>query len=160
MSRLQSSILVLTFGVALTLSSAGSYLPAARAQAAHQPSALAVVQRYFYAFNAGMQNGNFNSLRSIYAPNGLLTQSNPLGESKVSHGIVQIIAFYQAAYAKFHGFHWTQESTRLLSKTVVLNYEFAKNPRNTEPGRCVHVFVIKNGRISSLDWITFYSGQT
>ncbi|MBV9278698.1 MAG: nuclear transport factor 2 family protein [Chloroflexi bacterium] len=138
-----------------------SHLPAAHAQAAHQPSALAVVQKYFNAFNAGMQNGNFNGLRSIYAPNAVLTTSNPLGESKVSHGIVQIIAFYQAAYVKFHGFHWTQDSTRLLSKDVVLNYEFATTGgRVSEPGRCAHVFVIKNGKINTLDWITFYSGQT
>jgi hypothetical protein len=107
-----------------------------------------------------MQNGNFDRLRTIYAPNGVLTQSNPLGESKVSHGIVQIISFYQAAYAKFHGSHWTQDSSRLLSKNVVLNYEFARQPFASEAGRCAHIFVIKNGRISSLDWITFYSGQS
>jgi hypothetical protein len=159
MSRVRSSILVLTLGTALTLASvAVSHLPAAHAQGAHQPSALAVVQKYFHAFNAGMQNGNFNGLRSVYAPNAVLTTSNPLGETKVSHGIVQIIAFYQADYVKFHGWHWTQDSTRLLSKDVVLNYEFVKTPRVSLAGRCAHVFVIKNGRISSLDWITFYSG--
>ncbi|GAC1528477.1 MAG: hypothetical protein NVS2B16_36190 [Chloroflexota bacterium] len=159
MSRLHSSIRLLTFGMAVTLSSAGSYPPVARADAAHGPNAQVVVQTYFAALNAGMQNGNFDRLRSIYAPNGVLTQSNTLGESKVSHGIVQVIAFYHAYYGILHGFHWTQQSTRILSKNVVLNYEFAKNPRNSQPGRCAHLFVIKNGRISSLDWITFYSAQ-
>lgn len=154
-------VLIVTFGVALVLSTGtGGHLPVAPAQAAQQPSALALVQQYFNAFNAGMQNGNFSRLRSIYAPNGVLTQSNPLGETKVSHGIVQILAFYQAAYARFHGYHWTQDSTRLLSKNVVLNYEFARSPTLPEPGRCAHIFVIKNGKISTLDWITFYSGHT
>jgi hypothetical protein len=146
--------------LALILASgAVNHLPVARAQAARQPGALVVVQKYFNAFNAGMRNGNFNGLRSVYAPNAVLTQSNPLGETKVSHGIVQIIAFYQAAYVKLHGFHWTQDSTRLLSNDVVLNYEFVKTRSVSEPGRCAHVFVIKNGKISTLDWITFYSGQ-
>ncbi|HEX6510449.1 MAG TPA: nuclear transport factor 2 family protein [Chloroflexota bacterium] len=153
--------LFITLGAALVLSTGtGGHLPVARAQAAQQPSARAVVQQYFNAFNAGMQNGNFSRLRSIYAPNGVLTQSNPLGETKVSHGIVQILAFYQAAYARFHGYHWTQDSTRLLSKNVVLNYEFARSATLPEPGRCAHIFVIKNGKISTLDWITFYSGHT
>ncbi|HEX8917207.1 MAG TPA: nuclear transport factor 2 family protein [Chloroflexota bacterium] len=161
MTRARWFALIVTFGVALVLSAGtGGYLPAARAQAPRQASALAVVATYFNAFNAGMQNGNFERLRSIYAPNGVLTQSNPLGESKVSHGIVQIIAFYQAAYARFHGYHWIQDSTRLLSKNVVLNYEFARSPTLPEPGRCAHIFVIKNGKISTLDWITFYSGHT
>jgi hypothetical protein len=162
MSRARWSTLILTSGIALILAIGTiGHLPAARAQGAQKVGTMAVVQAYFRAFNAGMQNGNFSALRSIYAPNGVLTQSNPLGETKVSHGIVQILAFYQAAYARFHGKHWTQDSTRLLSQNVVLNYEFAfGNSKLGEPGRCVHIFVIKNGKISSLDWITFYSGQT
>ena len=161
MTRARWSTVILAFVIPLILATGTvSHVPAARAQAPRQVSALAVVETYFNAFNAGMQNGNFERLRSIYAPNGVLTQSNPLGESKVSHGIVQIIAFYQAAYARFHGYHWTQDSTRLLSKNVVLNYEFARSPAQPEPGRCAHIFVIKNGKISTLDWITFYSGHT
>src|SRR5205085_2398947 len=104
------------------------------------------------------QSGDFSGLRAVYATNATLTQSNPLGETKVSHGLAQITAFYEAAYARFKGAQWSQDSSRALSKDVVLNYEFAGDSTFKVPGRCAHLFVVKNGKIKSLDWITFYSG--
>jgi hypothetical protein len=160
MNRARSSALILILGAVAVVAGVNSgRFASARAETAHVPSAMAVVQKYFRSFNAGMRSGNFSTLRSVYQPNAVLTQSNPFGETKVSHGLDQIIAFYQAAYAKFDGYHWTQDSTRLLAKNVVLNYEFAGIANKGVPGRCAHVFVIRKGKIASLDWITFYSGQ-
>ena len=160
MIRLSSTTTFLIAGALVFSSTATvSHASAQTTNAARYLSAPAVVQKYFRIFNAGMQNGDFSALKSVYASNGVLTQSNPLGETKVSRGLTQITAFYEAAYAKFKGSHWTQDSSRQLSPTVVLNYEFAGDASFKVPGRCAHIFMIKKGKIKSLDWVTFYSGQ-
>jgi hypothetical protein len=122
-------------------------------------SAQTTVHAYFKILNAGMKSGNFSALSTVYARNATLTQSNPLGQTKVSHGLAEITAFYQGAYSKFAGYEWTQDGMRSLAKTVVLSYEHAGSPPLTVAGRCAHLFVVKNGLIRSLDWTTFYSGQ-
>lgn len=129
------------------------------ALAGHYRSATATVHAYFQALNAGMQSGDFRALASVYAPGATLTQSNPLGQTKVSHGLTQIIAFYKGAYAKLAGYHFTQDAMRSLSTTNVLSYEHAGSPPLSVAARCEHLFVIKNGRIATLDWVTFYAGQ-
>jgi Na+-translocating ferredoxin:NAD+ oxidoreductase RnfD subunit len=122
-------------------------------------TAQATVHAYFKILNAGMKSGNFSALSTVYAPNATLTQSNPLGQTKVSHGLTEITAFYEGAYSKFAGYEWTQDAMRSLAKTVVLSYEHAGSPPLTVAGRCAHLFVVKHGMIQSLDWTTFYSGQ-
>lgn len=160
MSRSRLSAAVTIAGVmGLCSAVTAAHISAQRTEKHNQLSAPALVQKYFRLLNAGMQSGDFSGMKTVYAPDGVLTQSNPLGETKVSRGLVQVTAFYEAAYAKFKGAHWTQDSTHLLSRDVVLNYEFAGDASFKVPGRCAHLFVIKNGRIKSLDWITFYSGQ-
>jgi SnoaL-like domain len=121
--------------------------------------AQATVHAYFAILNAGMKSGDFSALSRVYAPNAVLTQSNPLGQTKVSHGLSEITAFYQGAYSKFAGYEWTQDAMRSLAPTVVLSYEHAGSPPLTVAGRCAHLFVVKGGMIRSLDWTTFYSGQ-
>jgi hypothetical protein len=160
MIRIRSTTALLTAGALVLCSSATvSHISAQKAGASRHLSAPSVVQKYFRIFNSGMQNGDFSALKSVYASDGVLTQSNPLGETKVSRGLTQITAFYEAAYTKFKGGHWTQDSSRQLSPTVVLNYEFAGDASFKIPGRCAHIFMIKNGKIKTLDWVTFYSGQ-
>ncbi len=160
MIRMRSTTALLTAGAIVLCSTATVSPTSARgAGTARHLSAPAVVQKYFRILNAGMQGGDFSAMKSVYASDGILTQSNPLGETKVSRGLTQITAFYEAAYTKFKGGHWTQDSSRQLSPTVVLNYEFAGDASFKVPGRCAHIFMIKNGKIKSLDWMTFYSGQ-
>ena len=119
----------------------------------------AVVQKYFGILNAGMQSGDFSVLATVYAADAVLTQNSPAGVTNVYHGLAQIIGFYQAAYAKFKGFQWTQDAMRKLSGTVLLSYEHAGSPPQAVRGRCSHLFVVKGNKIRSLDWTTFYGGQ-
>lgn len=119
----------------------------------------AVVQKYFGILNAGMQSGNFSDLATVYAADATLTQNSPAGVTNVYHGLAEITGFYQATYAKFKGYQWTQDAMRKLSGTVVLSYEHAGSPPQKVPGRCSHLFVVKGNKIQSLDWTTFYPGQ-
>jgi len=41
----------------------------------------------------------------------------------------------------------------------VLVYQHAGSPPLRVAGRCVHVFVVENGEITSYDWATYYPGQ-
>jgi hypothetical protein len=61
--------------------------------------------------------------------------------------------------AKCTGIQFTQDSMRSLAPHVVLTYEHAGLPTSVAPGRCMHVFTLKGGKIVPLDWATFYGGQ-
>ncbi len=122
------------------------------------PSAPPVVLTYFQIFNAGMRSGDFSALDSVYAPDATLTKSDPKGVTTVFHGIDAIRHFYQSTRTKFPGYQWTQESMRSLDSNVVLSYEHASSPPERVAGRCMHLFVVQNGKIISLDWTTFYLG--
>ncbi len=122
------------------------------------PSAPPVVLMYFQIFNAGMRSGDFSALASVYSPDATLTQSNPKGVTTVVHGLDAIMRFYQGIWTKFPGYQWTQDSMRSLDSNVVLSYEHAGSPPERVAGRCMHLFVVQNGKIMSLDWTTFYPG--
>jgi hypothetical protein len=125
----------------------------------HHPNQ-ALLDRYWKTLNAGMasSNGDFSEMADVYAATGTLTQSNPAGVTVVSHGIDAIIAFYAAAWVKFHGYQWTRDSTRWLARDVALNYEHAGSPPLSVPGRCAHLFVFRHHRLHTLDWVTFFAG--
>jgi hypothetical protein len=148
--------LIISLALAILLAGAAYAEPVASPKVR---SAQSTVTAYFKILNAGMKSGKFSALSTVYAPNATLTQSNPLGQTKVSHGLTEITAFYQGAYSKFAGYEWTRDGMRSLAKTVVLSYEHAGSPPLTVAGRCAHLFVVKNGMIQTLDWTTFYSGQ-
>lgn len=146
--------------VCLSLLISGAGITSVSTHAAKQyHSPAATVHAYFRILNAGMQSGDFSAMASVYAPNGTLTQSNPLGQTKVSHGVSEIIAYYKTAYTKLAGYHFTQDAMRALSSDTLLSYEHAGSPPLSVAARCAHVFVIKNGKIKTLDWVTFYPGQ-
>lgn len=141
------------------LPSAAGATTAHHLTAKHQTNPEKVVATYFGILNSGMLSGDFSALATVYVPNATLTQNSPAGVTKVFTGIAQITGFYEAAYAKFKGFQWSQDAMRRLSGTVVLSYEHAGSPPLTVPGRCSHLFVVKGSKIQSLDWTTFYAGQ-
>lgn len=141
------------------LAACGGPANAQQSSAAAQPNATSVVTTYLRLFNAGMRSGDFSALSSVYTPDATLTQSNPKGVTTVVHGLAKIIAFYQGVRAKFPGFQWTVESMRSLAPNVVLVYQHAGSPPLRVPGRCMHVFVVQNGKITSYDWATYYPGQ-
>ena len=124
-----------------------------------RPSAPPVVLTYFKIFNAGMKSGDFSAMSSVYAPDATLTQSNPKGVTTVVHGIDAIMRFYEGLWATYPGYQWTQESMRSLDSNVVISYEHAGSPPLRVASRCLHVFVVQNGKIMSLEYTTFYAGQ-
>ena len=91
---------------------------------------------------------------SVYSPDATLTHSSPKGVTRVVHGIDPIIRFYQGIWAEYHGYQWTQESMRSLDSNVVLSYERA-GTQQLAAGRCVHLFVVQNGKIMSLYWVVY-----
>ena len=124
-----------------------------------KPGATTVVTTYLRLFNAGMRSGDFSALASVYAPDATLTQSNPKGVTTIVHGLTNILTFYQGVHTKFPGFQWTVESMRSLAPNVVLVYQHAGSPPLRVAGRCIHLFVLENGKITSYDWATYYPGQ-
>jgi hypothetical protein len=126
---------------------------------ASELGATTVVKKYLQLFNAGMRSGDFSAMASVYAPDATLKQSNPKGVTTVLHGLAAIISFYQGLLTKFPGYQWTVESMRSLAPNVVLVYQHAGSPPLRIAGRCIHVFVVEDGKITSYDWATYYPGQ-
>jgi hypothetical protein len=106
-----------------------------------------------------MASGNFSNLSSVFSSAAVVTKSNPDGTTAVYHGLTQITAFYGTLYTKVAGWQWTTDETRMLRPEVVIAYEHAGSPPLSVASRCVHVFVIKKGKIVSYDWTAFYAGQ-
>ena len=125
---------------------------------APQSNANKVVTKYLQLFNAGMLSGDFSAMASVYAPDATLTQSSPKGVTTVLNGLTAITTFYQGLRTKFPGYQWTVESMRDLAPNVVLVYQHAGSPPLSVAGRCIHVFVIKGGKITSYEWATYYPG--
>jgi len=118
------------------------------------PIAQPVVLTYFKIFNAGMRSGDFSALAEVYSPDATLTHSAPKSATIVVHGLDAIIRFYKGIWAKWHDYQWTQESMRSLDSNVVLSYERA-GTEQLLAGRCVHLFVIQNGKIMSVYWVVY-----
>src|SRR5260370_29868876 len=140
------------------LAACGGAANALQHTTATEPSATTVVTTYLQLFNAGMRSGDFSTMASVFAPDATLTQSNPKGVTTVVHGLANITRFYQGLPSKFHGYHTTVEHMRSLAPDVVLVYQHAARRPLRVAGRCVHVFVIQNGKITSYDWATYYPG--
>jgi hypothetical protein len=118
-----------------------------------------VVADYFAALNAGMRSGDFSAVGELYAEDATLTQSNPLGVTKVFRGRDAILGFYRSLPTKFPGYQWSTESLGRLAPGVVLAYERAGSPAMAVPGRCFHVFQVHGGVLQSVNWVTYYGGQ-
>lgn len=124
-----------------------------------QPSPQQVARQYFAALNAGMKSSDFSALATVYAPDATLTWSNPLGVTTVVHGRAALTRFYQGVRAKFPGLQWATTSWHSVAPTVVIFYERAGTPGMAAPGRCAHTIVVQNGKITSIDWVTYYPGK-
>src|SRR5713101_4495182 len=112
------------------LAACGGAANALQNTTAPEPGATTVVTTYLQLFNAGMRSGDFSTMDSVFAPDATLTQSNPKGVTTVVHGLAAITRFYQDA----------------------------GSPPLRVAGRCVHVFVVEDGKITSYDWATYYPG--
>lgn len=119
-----------------------------------------MVHKYFGILNAGMasSDADFSALATVYDEDAVLTQSSPAGVTTRFEGLAAVIGFYVAAWQKFHGIHWTQDSMRNLASSVVLSYEHAGRVDQTTPGKCSHLFVVRGHAIETLDWVTFFPG--
>jgi hypothetical protein len=109
--------------------------------------------------NPDLVSGDFSNLSTLYAPDAVLTQSSPLGVTKVYRGRAAIMDYYKALYARVPGLHFTVASQRLLAPAIVLRYMRAATPSMTAPARCLHVFVIDGGMISTEEWTVYFAGK-
>jgi uncharacterized protein (TIGR02246 family) len=153
------TILGLGFVLLLGLLSGCGGVAQAQAKAPADPPDEAVIASYIQALNDGMQTGDFTALVNLYAPDAVLTASTPAGVTKVSTGTAEIAAYFQAFQTAHPGLVFAVDSVRVLSPHIVLTYEHASPPGASAPGRCMHVYIIKQGQVQSLDWATFYPGK-
>jgi SnoaL-like domain len=161
-TRKAKLLALLTFLVMLLISglaACGGPVNAQQNTSRPKPGATTVVTTYLQLFNAGMRSGDFSMMASVFAPDATLTQSNPKGVTTVVHGLANITTFYRGLRTKFPGYQWMVENMRSLAPNVVLVYQHAGSPPLRVAGRCVHVFVVQNGKITSYDWATYYPGQ-
>lgn len=140
------------------LSGCGSTALAAQ-NAPKDPPDQQVISNYVAALNAGIQSGDFSALLAIYAPDAVLTASTPKGVTTVSTGTAELGTFFQNYRTAHPGLVFAVDSVRILSPHVVLTYKHAAVPTWLAPGRCMHIYTIKAGKVQSLDWATFYGGQ-
>jgi hypothetical protein len=163
MNRHVRTLLAGWSGLALVVAFAMSMLSGcggvAQAKGPADPPDEAVITSYIQALNEGIQSGDFSALVNIYAPGGVLTASTPNGVTKVATGSTELLAFFQAFRAAHPGLVFAVDSVRILSPHIVLTYEHAIPPGWVAPGRCMHVYVIKQGHVQSLDWATFFPGK-
>jgi hypothetical protein len=124
------------------------------------PSAKALVSTYYSHINVDFQSGNFSDLSTFYAPNAVLTQSNPAGVTTVFKGLAAITAFYQGLYAKMPKLHFALTAERSLSPTILLRYEHGSTPTMANGPRCVHLFTVVNGLIQTDDWASYFAGAS
>jgi SnoaL-like protein len=145
--------------VAVPVTTVSLLVPTA-AYASDGHGAQRVVNKYFGILNAGMAStdGDFSALATVYEDDGVLTQSNPAGVTKVFQGLDEVKGFYVGLWHVFQGIQWSQDHIRNLSPDVVLSYEQAGKPTWTAQGRCAHLFKVRDRRIRTLDWVTYYAG--
>jgi hypothetical protein len=127
--------------------------------ASDQQGALAVVATYYQILNAGLRNGNFSAMASVYAPDAMLSRSLPSGDTIVVHGLNQIISYYHQGYLSFPGNQFVRDAWYQLSPNIVLNYEHTVNPAQRQGARCSHLFVLQNGKIKQLFWVAYFAGS-
>lgn len=124
-----------------------------------QQRADAVIAAYYTALNKGLKSGDFAAMAPLYASDATMLRSTPQGETVTFHGINAIMAYYRVASTKFPGFQFTQDSLINLSPTAVFVYEHASNRSLTVPTRCTHLFVLRDGKITTLYWVAYFAGR-
>lgn len=122
-------------------------------------SAVSTAQAYFQLLNRDMMSGDFSDLGTVFSSGATLTKSGTDGKTAVYQGLSQITGYYQSLYQKVPKWQWTTDELRPLSNRIVLAYEHAGSPPLSVASRCIHVFVIRQGKIVSYDWAAFYPGQ-
>jgi hypothetical protein len=155
--RLRYLHVLIIAAVLLVATTAAAHVSASRTAA--RAVAPQVVTSFSSIFNDGMKSGDFSAMASVFAPGATFTRSTPQGVTKAYHGLKAIIGAFTAIQKTFAGYQWTIDSMRPLDQWVVLAYEHAGSPPQSVPGRCMHVFVIVDGKIRSYDWTTFYPGK-
>jgi ketosteroid isomerase-like protein len=141
----------------LAFSSIAGAHGAARA-ASTQPSAAEVIKSYFAILNTGMKSGDFAAMASVYAPDATLTHSTPQGLTQIFRGLNAINNYYRATHTKYPGFQFEVVTERILSPTIVYEYDVAGRTQLRDPTKCAHLFVVQNGKIETDDWVTYFAG--
>jgi hypothetical protein len=129
---------------------------ATHAQAA---SAQALISTYYSHMNVDFHSGDFSDLPMFYAPDAVLTQSNPAGVTTVYKGLAAITAFYKGLYAKMPNLHFALTTERSLSPSILLRYEHGSTPTMPNGPRCMHLFLVQNNLIQTDDWASYFAGK-
>ena len=116
-----------------------------------------MVQSYFTIANGILRGEATDGLASVFAPDAVLTAANPKGAVTTAHGLAAIAAWYKAwAAGAAPGTQLTTTSMRNPSPDTVIHYEIAGSAAKPLIARCAHVFVVKDGKIVSDDFIVFF----
>jgi uncharacterized protein (TIGR02246 family) len=146
--------------VLLSLLSGCGGVAHAQANASADPPDEAVIASYIQALNDGIQTGDFSALVNLYAPDAVLTASIPTGVTKVSTGAAEIAAYFQVFRTAHPGLVFSVDTVRVLSPHMALTYERASPPGWAAPGRCMRVYILKQGQVQSLDCATFFPSKS
>jgi hypothetical protein len=123
-----------------------------------QQSGEALVTLYYQIFNAGLRNGDFSAMASVFAPDATLSHSSAQGETSTFQGLNAIIAFYHRVYLNIPGTQFKRDKLYDLSPTILLNYEHGVGTGLRLPPRCSHLFDIRNGRLHQVFWVVYFNG--
>jgi len=123
----------------------------------HRTAALAsTVESFIRTLNAANLSGNFSPLMKFFTAGATLRQSTPAGQTSTFHGIAAINQFYLGIHAQAPDFQWSVDAEHSLAKNVIMTYDHIGTAAEPVVGRCAHVYVFKNGKIASYDWVIYH----
>jgi hypothetical protein len=150
--------IVLLVAIALCVVCASQTPRAVARPAAATRSVEGLVSLYYQILNAGMRSGDFSAMAAVYSPDATLVHSTPQGATATFQGLPAIIAYYHRTYLSIPGIQFIRDKWYGLSPTIVLNYEHTAGTALRLPARCSHLFVLRNGKIHQVFWVTYFAG--
>lgn len=126
-----------------------------RPPAVQRLAARSVVTSYFTALNRAMATGDISAVTALFTPTATLTMRTFSGQTQTLRGSAAIASYVKAQSAAAGGATWKMDEMQSLDGSVILAYAHVTKPSTTLTGRWTDIFVIKRGRIASLDAIAF-----
>jgi hypothetical protein len=108
---------------------------------------------YFAALNQAMETGDTSAVRALYVRTASMAIHTSGGQAQVLHGSAAISTYLTTLRTASGGATWHMDAAQALAPTVVLAYAHVTASSATVTGRWADVFVIRSGRIVSLDAI-------
>jgi hypothetical protein len=127
-----------------------------------QQQGLLLVRTYLTVLNTGLHTGDFSALPAVYAPDATFAYSisvkpgGVLEQQRPVRGFPLISNLYRVLSGSYHGYHWSQDQMSWTSTTEMMSHEHVQSPRLSHQLTSWTRYVIRNGKISSLDWNISY----